>query len=274
MIDADIDHPVILLGRGGSGTRLLSVIAAELGVFLGNQINETGDSVEWVEPIYRLAVEATTFDVCPETAAGLAWRDHLRARAAAILAAGSSDTQRWGWKLPETMLVLPHVLAAFPEASVVHIVRHPFASSARRSHMTSRLDNPVGQAVLAAAYRAHDLDLSRMGDDPVYLHNALTWDFQVGHVLGALRSAPFSVSVMQLTYESCCTHVHRAVHDVARFLGLDVPATIQVPDIEPVRAAAQFDLDETARERIWSICGETALALGYAFDPPAAQPAD
>jgi len=261
MNDAEIDQPVILLGRGGSGTRLLSVIAAELGVFLGNQVNETGDSVEWVDPIYRLAVEATTGDIDP------AWRDRLRAHAASILATGRGDSHRWGWKLPETMLALPQVLAAFPRASVVHIVRHPFGSSVRRSHMTSRVDNEVGRATLAAAYREHGLDPANIGGDPVYLHNALTWNLQVSRVVDALRGAPPGVRAIQVTYEACCADTRGAMHEIASFLGLDVPPAARLPEIDPARALPQFELEDAARERIWSICGATASSLGYTFRP-------
>ena len=57
-----LDCPVVLLGRGGSGTRVLSQIAQQMGIFLGNDINVSGDSVEWVGPIYDLAVATCTGD--------------------------------------------------------------------------------------------------------------------------------------------------------------------------------------------------------------------
>ena len=53
---AGLDRPVILLGRGGSGTRMLSELALGLGVFLGGALNETGDSLEWVESLRELGI--------------------------------------------------------------------------------------------------------------------------------------------------------------------------------------------------------------------------
>jgi hypothetical protein len=58
------DKPVILLGRGGSGTRLLAQLALSVGVFLGNELNASHDSVEWVETLYDLAVEPVTGETC------------------------------------------------------------------------------------------------------------------------------------------------------------------------------------------------------------------
>ena len=50
-------QPVILIGRGGGGTRLLSEMVQSLGFFLGNQLNVSCDSVEWVDKFYELAIE-------------------------------------------------------------------------------------------------------------------------------------------------------------------------------------------------------------------------
>ena len=55
-----ISRPVVAIGRGGSGTRLLSLALQEHGIFLGNQLNESHDSTEWVDLIYKLAIEKLT----------------------------------------------------------------------------------------------------------------------------------------------------------------------------------------------------------------------
>ena len=38
---------------------------------------------------------------------------------------GLADDAEWGFKLPEAMLIMPELLAAFPAARLVHLVRHP-----------------------------------------------------------------------------------------------------------------------------------------------------
>jgi hypothetical protein len=61
-------EPVILLGRGGSGTRLLAQLALSTGMFVGNKLNTSHDSVEWVETVYDLAIEAVTEGVASGSA--------------------------------------------------------------------------------------------------------------------------------------------------------------------------------------------------------------
>jgi LPS sulfotransferase NodH len=256
-------EPVVLLGRGGSGTRVLSELALANGVFLGNRVNVSGDSVEWVEALYPLAVEAADFGVAEGSERDASWRDALMRRAAAILgAAGREARDPWGWKLPETTVALPQVVRTFPRARVVHLVRHPVTISLRRTHMTSRLDNPVGRAVLYAAYRTAGRDARRIADDGEAVHNALSWDYQMRTVLDALDARPAGVRVMQLHYEDVCADPVAALAQVAAFLERPAPDAASAPAIEPGRTNEAAIADERA-EAIWAICEATAARLGY-----------
>jgi hypothetical protein len=118
-----IDAAVIFTGRGGSGTRLLSQLAEDLGVFIGNHVNKSGDSIEWVDLVYRLAVESSRSQALPM---GSRYRQEIRARAARILEAHrGSAASPWGLELPETMLVLPLLVDAFlrPGSSTSYGIR-------------------------------------------------------------------------------------------------------------------------------------------------------
>ncbi len=254
--------PVILLGRGGSGTRLLSDLALLNGVFLGNRLNASQDSVEWLEVLYPLALEAIA-GVAPGSGRDAFWCARTRQQAAGILgAAGLAADSLWGWKLPETMLALPQVLRAFPRARVVHLVRHPVGGALRRTHTTSRMDNPIGQAVLPAAYRACGMDPAAIPGDPAYLHNAASWQFQVGGVLAVLQGIAGDGRVLHLRYEDVCADPGGAQRGLARFLGLPVPGGTIAAGIDLARAAPVSATDDQV-EQVWSICGRTAAALGY-----------
>src|SRR5207248_3767625 len=181
MLSDAIDSVVLFTGRGGSGTRLLSQLADELGIFIGNHLNRSGDSIEWVDLVYRLAVDAGRSLELPS---GSRHRDEIRARAAQILSARPSrESPLWGLKLPETMLILPLFVDAFPQAKVVHLARHPIPSSLRRTHMTSRLNNAVGAATLPNAYRYSNRDVRLIATDEPYLHNACSWNYQIRRVV-------------------------------------------------------------------------------------------
>jgi hypothetical protein len=255
-------EPVILLGRGGSGTRLLAQLALSTGMFVGNKLNTSHDSVEWVETVYDLAIEAVTEGVASGSARDLYWRGRLRGRASEILASGRHDpTSLWGWKLPETMLVLPQALRAFPRARVVHLVRHPVTSALRRTHMTSRLDNPVGRAVLPVAYHAYGLDPDNIEHDEPYIRNAVTWAYQVGGVLDTLRAMSPTEGWLQFRYEEVCAAPAEAQKRLTVFLGTAAP-TAGPPEID-VSRIGDFRADDDKTERIWAICGGLAAELGY-----------
>lgn len=257
----ELDAPVILVGRGGSGTRMLSFLAGQLGVFLGNELNVSLDSVEWIETLYDLAIEATLSDILPGSPRDLYWRARLRDRAAGVLASRIHPrTALWGWKLPETILALGPVLRAFPRAQVVHLVRHPVTSCLRRTHMTSRMDNRIGNAVLPAAYRSCGLDPGAIQQDEPYIHNAVTWSFQVGGAIDNLRT--MKPATLVLRYEDVCASPVQAQSRLAQFLGIDAPP--QALPLEPDKSRMNQSVEPDARaQRIWLICREPAQALGY-----------
>ena len=273
--DLYIDRPVVLLGRGGSGTRILSEAAQCAGIFLGNDINVSGDSVEWVKPIYRLAIKS-----CEGQKTNPKWRRRLRAHARNVLEGGAcAQAQPWGWKLPETMLILPAVLDAFPAARVVHLVRHPVTMSLRRTHITSRLNNPVGRAVLDAAYRDICRPIAKIETDQEWQHNAISWLYQVRRVMqqGCGLIAPGSF--MQQRFEDLCAEPEDGLERIVRFLGQDSGQLREssagfdfAGRIDPNRACGETSatMRDTASRAswIWSLCGSVAEDLGYDPTPP------
>ncbi len=259
----DLEAPLLLLGRGGGGTRLLSELARSCGVHLGARISVSGDSQDWVETLYALALEEVARGLAPGPS-DLAWTGRLRRRAAEVLADAPSATPAgWGWKLPETMLALRPVLRAFPGARPVHLVRHPLTMALRRSHLTSRMDNPVGRAVLPAAYRHVGRDPGRIDGDPVWLHNAASWTYQVGHVLACRAEQP-ERRWLQLSYEELCADLAAVASRLAAFAGSASPGEAL---IDPARTGPPVVLDAVS-EAIWSLCGPVAGRLGYAYEDP------
>lgn len=230
-------EPVIIVGRGGSGTRLLSQLALSTGVFLGNKLNVSLDSEEWVEDIYKLAISATsTTGIESGSEQERYWLRQLRKRAATILRdADRSHKDIWGWKLPETILALPQILKAFPNAYVIHLVRHPLTSSWRRTHMTSRINNPIGRAVLTAAYKAYGFDPKNIDRDESYFHNVITWTYQVQQAYEVLNSMARSDRILYFRYEDICDSASEARDRMSDFLGISSTKTTLSVEINPGR---------------------------------------
>ena len=260
---SDIDAPIILIGRGGSGTRLLSQLVQSGGVFLGNKLNVSFDSQEWPAVLYPLSLEATALSAADQATRAPYWRTRLRQLAKQIIAESDRKAgQPWGWKLPETILALPHVLRSFPQARIVHIVRHPVTSSLRRTHRTSRPDDVIGRFVLPAGYFACGRDLSMLKRDEPYIHNAVSWAYQIRKALDALAAdAPSSITIR---YEDLCRSPAEIAERLSRFLGVDLVSTVGAIEIDGARTGPSH-FDPVKAEMVWSICGPAAAALGYDF---------
>ncbi|MFW2351058.1 sulfotransferase family protein [Qipengyuania sp.] len=253
--------PVVVTGRGGSGTRLISGIVQQCGVFLGNQLNVSADSLEWVDTIYPIAVEKHAADGNPSPDLRASWTAALRRTAERIRSEGKlSDDALWGFKLPEAMLIMPELLEAFPSAKVIHLVRHPVTSSLRRTHVTSRTDNIVGEAVCAAAYRAVGRDPALAASDPDWRRNAITWHYQVDPVarLGK-RLGP--ERYLEISFEELCADPTATRQRVLAFLGREAGDMPPIP-VSKRRAATRLWL-RPQKKWIWDLCGETARMLGY-----------
>lgn len=253
-----LEEAVIATGRGGSGTRLLSEILQQLGVFLGNELNATQDSVEWADLLYEMSIKLLPFGSAARRQD--LWRAELAARARNVLAAGRWDSpRRWGFKLPECMLVLPELAAAFPRGKFVILARHPVDSCLRRTHMTSRMDNPVGAATLTAAYQAIGR-LRYPADDPDHVRNAISWRFQVQMARGI--SAAMGDRCLEIRYEDLCSRPQEIADQISTFLGL--PTSPVKLSVDPHRMRT-WSAGDPRVEEVWAICGEVAGWYGYSL---------
>ena len=255
----DRARPFILAGRGYGGTRLLSKIVQDFGIFLGNDLNETGDSIEWIDIVYRMVYETagrSAFQLDDR------YRSRLHDTARKILeVSGLPYGIPWGFKLPETMLVLPEVLDAFPMARVIHLVRHPIASSLRRPHLTARFEEPLGRNALPGAYLYAGRDLDKIESDPPHRRSAVSWLHQVervallGRELGPGR-------YLELRYEDLCHDPDFATRKIAHFAGIAGRKVHSTVAIDRTRMNA-WDEDDPAAREVWEMTERAARLFGY-----------
>ncbi len=253
-----LTSPMIATGRGGSGTRLLSLMLQQLGVFLGNRLNGTADSIEWVDLIYEMVVKSG-LDM---TRQPLDWTVELRARAISVLGQGQwQPGMPWGWKLPESMLVVPELAQGLPGSKFIHLVRDPLDTCLRRTHMTSRMDNPVGRATLSMAYAALGWERDPAAD-PDHIRNAASWWLQVG-AMQRHASTP-GICCLELRYEDLCMQPQAAADRIAAYL--DIPKHTVFVQVDEDRRCSWNAGDARAAE-VWRICGDVAAGYGYTFAP-------
>jgi len=273
-VKASSTSPVILTGRGGSGTRLLSLLAQKNDIFLGNEINETADSLEWKDLIYELAVRKLNSSQNPQPETEPPTSDSLDGdegekdltdlldMAVDVLGKKNwSVGQAWGWKLPESMLLIPELMETFPKAKLIHLVRHPVTSSLRRSHKTSRPACPVGRSVLRLAYTSLGLDESAIHTDEDYLRNAITWLYQVDNVTKYAKSNLNHTQYLQIHFEDICKNPDLVQKTLCNFVGIN-ECDANPLEIDTDRIG-KIDPEDPRVERVWKICGESAINAGY-----------
>ncbi len=194
-------------------------------------------------------------------------RAELRDAAAAMLDRAGAPAA-WGFKLPECLLVLDEILQAFPQARFIHMVRDPLATCLRRTHMTARLDNQIGQAALPAAYRYIGRPLDAIHTDAPAVHMALTSRHQIEGVLEMLAGLAPERS-LQLRYEDLLTDPAKAIAQAAQWIqGKDPPAGVTsalLREVDPgraVRTAASFEPEVEAE--VAACLAPLRVRLGYA----------
>jgi len=183
---------IAIIGRGHSGTRIMSRTLLESGVYKGAQLN----------PSYDLVPAEEMYEACRIMAryvvhrGGVDW-DFSKLHTMPIDAAFtrlvesylssvlSSDAERRGWKLPETTLVFPWMVRLFPETKYIGWVRDPRDSIMGR-HITDDLSEfgvpysltKDGREMRAISWR-YQLEIVKATPKPKYWCSVRVEDFCV-----------------------------------------------------------------------------------------------
>jgi hypothetical protein len=226
-------QPVILIAKGGGGSRLLAQLAMDLGIFLGNEVNVSGDSMELVLPIYRGVLRRYQ-----EALKNERWRTPIE-----ILAASASMWEKggkpdvWGFKLPEAVFLLPELTQAFPGAKFIHMVRDPLQTCLRRTHMTGRLDNQIGRATVLAAYREIGIPIDEILTDGDGIRMAYTTRHQLQLIAETLGAKANRDRVLEIRFEDLVDAPAKTMDKVAEWLRLEAVGNQLIASIDSARAS-------------------------------------
>lgn len=201
------DDLITVIGRGNSGTRMLSHALYASGVHMGAKLNHSGDTVPPREMYEACRVAARHV----RWLGGLSWDlselqaaepdpefvRHVRVYLRTVL--GSAKPHR-GWKLPETTLAFPWIARMFPTARYIHLVRDPRDS-------------------LLSGHKTDDLglfDVSAPPTDDVFDRRVASWKYQHDMV----RSTPRPAHFLTVTYEDLVLDHDSAMQRLEAFLGI------------------------------------------------------
>lgn len=119
---ADRPPPIIVFCKSHSGSRVLARLLLAAGVYLGRDRNESEDAVGLLD-LVRPMVERHYPTYGPLMRHGDPDLERLVTTVLERHLTGLARGQRWGWKLCETLYILPILHRLFPTAQFVHLVR-------------------------------------------------------------------------------------------------------------------------------------------------------
>jgi hypothetical protein len=249
------EQPVVVMGRGHSGTRIVAWALVELGIRMGTiKAKATGDCQDrrFTGTIKKLA--RRTLHLAATATPNQ--RDlHTFQKAVHKYLDWMGDiSPAWGWKFPETYLIGNIVEATFPDARYIHMIRDG-RDLAFKMHLTDDPNRGLGRALLKHLNAV---------DKPDYFQAALSWDFQVRRF--STLAAELGDRLHTLTFEALCRNPIGEMEKIASFL--DVPMTNDCrnylkDEVNPTKVA-QFRKENAAKvAEVENLLSETLTRYGY-----------
>lgn len=242
--------PVAIGGVGGSGTRVVAEVLKELGFSIGDDVNDALDNL-WFTALFKyrevLALDAAEFSrryevfrarmaptAQPEARQGLRERllaadragqhdrDWLATRYESLIRDGGSVAARaWGWKEPNTHMVIDRIAGLEPQLRYIHVVRNGLDMALSTNQNQLRLWGPL---VLG----------DRFEDTP--RGSLAFWCWAHERVAG--MGAVFGSRFLLLNFDVLCSDTDAQLQRLLDFLELDVPgetvrkllARVKAPD--------------------------------------------
>jgi hypothetical protein len=249
------ESPLVVMGRGHSGTRVLAWALQKLGIQMGaTEEVPTGDvqDLQFSRAIKRICRaslhRSPTLDADPRL---LKCFHRSLDRYLDWLA----DTRgAWGWKFPETYLVPNYVAATFPQARYIHMLRDG-RDVAFKHHLTDDPNRRLGRKLLT---HLGALNL------PHHVQAAMSWDFQVRRFE---EFAQYTRPTMcTITFESLCSEPVATMQTVCRFVGREMTPDCRdylQEQIRPEKVAQYRSENPSQLAEVESAIAPSLARLGY-----------
>ncbi len=208
---------ITVIGRGHSGTRAISHTLYASGVYMGSQLNPSGDKI----PPHDLYDACRVLSKYVKWEGGLSWDfDPLFTMSIApkfeeLINSYLSDvlnntSVNKGWKIPETTLIYPWILRMFPDIRYIHWIRDP-RDCILGSHKTDNL---------------MDFGIEYSLTDDIYKRRAISWYYQYE----LMKATPKPKHFIQVRFEDFVLKQEETLKLLEDFLGFSLGRIIVRPE--------------------------------------------
>jgi Sulfotransferase family len=228
-----LQPPIIVFNTAHSGSRLLTQLLRDAGVFMGAHLNSSLDSLDLAPVVQRLVGGAMPGGSrSTRQADGDDELAEFVARQVKKHLTGAPGGMPWGWKLCETLLVYPEIDRLFPGARFIHLIRDgrdvalsPFVAPKdpywRRVYFgTDRVQSWHGFPMTQRAYQSFG-----------HLFNAHRWRYHVD--LGRTYGAAFGERYIEIRYEDLVLRHDETRAILLSTLGLDAGGVEKSQRMQP-----------------------------------------
>ncbi len=198
---------VTVIGRGHGGTRAISHTLTASGVFMGTELNNSGDLVPagdmyeacrvMARHVHHLGGVKWDFNALNEMPIDPEWTRLIERYLSSVL---TSNAEHKGWKLPETLLVYPWIVRMFPDIKYIYWIRDP-RDSIIGKHLTDDLT---------------DFGIPYERTDDVLEMRAISWKYQSE----LYRFTPRPANLIEVRFEDFVLDQERTLTRLEAFLGI------------------------------------------------------
>ncbi len=202
--------PIVLMGRGHSGTRVLSWLCTTLGINLGTSHDlATGDADDqkFTQQIKKITLNNIACTEENDVNSGDLYR--FQKAVSGYYTRLNGPETCWGWKFPETYLIGPYIAKTFPQARYIHLVRDGRDIAFKR-HLTDDPKRKLGKKILTS---------QNVLKQPHHLQAAVSWAFQVDN-FDRFRQSVAGEQILDVTFENLCLKPYEIAENLCNFLNL------------------------------------------------------
>jgi hypothetical protein len=211
---------VTVIGRGHSGTRMISHTLYASGVYMGEPLNRSGDLLppdDMYEACRVFARYVTwegdldwNWDQAFEAEIPEEFTDLIQSYLRTVLA---SRAMYRGWKIPETTLVYPWILRMFPEAKYIFWARNP-----RDCILGAHVTDDLGRFGISYPALPEDADQNGSPGSNVRLRRAISWKYQYD----LMQAAPKPDNWIEMRFEDFVLNRDHELARLEEFLGIEL----------------------------------------------------